>query len=307
MKLISILMPVYNVEKFVTEAIESILNQTYENFELIIIDDCSTDRTANIVKDYSMKDSRVIYLQNEQNLKIVKSLNRGLKICKGEYICRMDGDDISELDRLEKKVEFLENNPSIDLVGCSVLAINEEGKQIGKNKMLDNERKIRKTIKYSSPVLHLWMARKSVYDSIGLYREIKYVEDYDFLLRVIKKGFRVTNLSEYYGYKVRNRDGNTQSTVGIYQRKAHRYCYKLFKKENVNNIMFNENDFERFIYSTEKEISQYRSALIFLLESFATKNRLKKIYLLIKSYVKSKEQRKYMNRRIMYKIMIKIG
>ena len=106
--LVSVLMAVYNGEKYLLEAIESILNQTYTNFEFLIINDGSTDSTEEIILSYS--DQRIRYIKNEQNLKLIASLNKGLDLAKGKYIARMDADDISLPDRLEKQVNFLERN-----------------------------------------------------------------------------------------------------------------------------------------------------------------------------------------------------
>ncbi|SKC48056.1 Chondroitin polymerase [Acholeplasma oculi] len=302
MKLISILMPVYNVKEYIGEAIESILNQTYKNFELIIIDDASSDGTTLMIESYAKKDSRIIHLKNQKNEKIVSSLNKGLDRAKGDYICRMDGDDISELDRLEKKIDYMERNPEIDILGCSVYTINQNGIVLGKNTLLEDFKTIKKTIKYSSPILHIWMAKKEVYDTVGKYRNISYVEDYDFLLRSIKHGFILSNLEDYYGYRVRIREGNTQSTAGIYQRKAHRYCYDLYLKEKTGEDLFSESKFKKAIESTEKEIKKYMTSSDFLLRAIAEKNKIKKMYLLTRAYCSSSEQRKYLNRRILYRL-----
>ncbi|EAJ7443814.1 glycosyltransferase family 2 protein, partial [Campylobacter jejuni] len=100
-------MPCYNRQEYIVDAIESILNQTYSNFEFIIIDDCSTDNTYEIVKKYAENDKRIIVLKNEKNQGIVYALNRGFSIAKGKYIARMDDDDISLPNRLEKQVEYM--------------------------------------------------------------------------------------------------------------------------------------------------------------------------------------------------------
>ena len=97
-------MAVYNGEKYLCEAIESMLNQTYTNFEFLIINDGSTDTTEEIILSY--KDERIRYIKNEQNLKLIASLNKGLVLANGKYIARMDADDISMLERLEKQVDF---------------------------------------------------------------------------------------------------------------------------------------------------------------------------------------------------------
>ena len=112
---VTVLMPVYNGEKYLKETMGSILNQTYIDFEFLIIDDGSTDRTEEIVK--SFLDPRIHFVKNSENLKIISTLNKGLSLAKGKYIARMDADDICAINRLEKQVEFLENNLSVGLIG----------------------------------------------------------------------------------------------------------------------------------------------------------------------------------------------
>lgn len=113
---ISVLMPVYNTdESFLRESIESILNQTLENFEFIIINDGSTTNAEDIILSY--KDPRINYVVNENNLGLIKTLNKGLGLANGEYIARMDADDISLSDRLEKQLSFMESNPDVDILG----------------------------------------------------------------------------------------------------------------------------------------------------------------------------------------------
>ena len=113
---VSVVMPVYNGERYLHEAIDSILNQTFSDFEFIVINDCSDDGTENIIKSYT--DSRIHYIKNENNLGVALSLNRGFDAAKGEYIARMDADDISLPSRLEKQVEYMEDNPAIAVCGC---------------------------------------------------------------------------------------------------------------------------------------------------------------------------------------------
>ena len=114
---VSVVMPAYNAEKYIGEAIDSILNQTFTDFEFIIIDDGSSDRTADIVKSYS--DPRIRLLANERNSGIVASLNRGIQKATGKYIARMDADDYSRLDRIKKQVDFLDNHPEVIALGTS--------------------------------------------------------------------------------------------------------------------------------------------------------------------------------------------
>ncbi len=122
--LISVIMPVYNGEKYLRKSIECILNQTLKDFEFIIINDGSTDKSEQIIKSY--KDQRIIYRKNSKNLNLVKTLNKALKIAKGKYIARMDADDISLPQRFEKETAFLDQNPEYGVVGCYFAVINDE-------------------------------------------------------------------------------------------------------------------------------------------------------------------------------------
>lgn len=115
--IVSVIMPVYNCEKYIQEAVESILNQTYTNFELLIIDDCSTDKTVSIINNF--KDPRIKLNVKEKNTGYTNSLNYGLTIAIGKYIARMDGDDISLPERFEKQVSFLEENQDVVLCGTA--------------------------------------------------------------------------------------------------------------------------------------------------------------------------------------------
>ncbi len=122
--LITVLMPVYNCANFVSEAVESILSQTYTDFEFIIIDDCSTDKTVNIIKSYT--DTRIRLIEKPRNTGYTYSLNLGLEMAKGKYIARMDGDDISLPLRFEKQVAFLENNIDVVLCGTALKIIDSD-------------------------------------------------------------------------------------------------------------------------------------------------------------------------------------
>ena len=123
--LISVLMPVYNVKSNeLKTSIESILSQTYDNFEFIIINDGSTNDVEDIILSY--KDKRIKYYKNDSNLKLIATLNKGLDLCKGKYIARLDADDYSNKDRLEKQYSFMENNPEIGLCGTLFKIFSEE-------------------------------------------------------------------------------------------------------------------------------------------------------------------------------------
>lgn len=123
MSKVSVIMPAYNSEKYIAEAIDSILNQTYTDFEFIIINDGSNDRTERIIKSY--KDTRIKYFANEKNKGIVYTLNKGLQLAKGDYIVRMDSDDISKETRIQKQIDFMENHPKVGVLGTGIKIFGE--------------------------------------------------------------------------------------------------------------------------------------------------------------------------------------
>jgi len=127
MPLVSVIMPAFNCAKYIGEAIESILSQTFTDFEFIIIDDGSKDETHNLLLGYVEKDTRIRLIRNEKNLGIATSFNKGLRIAKGKYIARMDADDISMPSRFEQQIAFLFKHPSVGVLGTTAKVINEHG------------------------------------------------------------------------------------------------------------------------------------------------------------------------------------
>lgn len=192
---ISVLMPVYNCEKYLDEAITSILNQTFSDFELIVINDGSTDRTDEIVRKYS-HDKRLVYELNESNMGIVYSLNRGLELSKANIVARIDGDDIAAPTRLEVQYEFLEKNQDIVLVGSFIELIDEEGNYLGSREFITGPENTRKVFFYYGPHRHpTVMFRKDIVDSVGRYRkEYELIEDIDLYFRLILSGYKTDNI-----------------------------------------------------------------------------------------------------------------
>ena len=192
---VTVLMSVYNGEKYLQEAIDSILGQTFKDFEFLIINDGSTDKTGEILKSYN--DPRIKIINNEKNIGLTKSLNIGLRIAKGEYIARQDADDISMPERLEKEVEFLEQNRNIGVVGTDYLIINEKGKIVHIVKCLNCSRELKEKLLEGNQFGHgSVMLRKECIDKVGIYREeFKFAQDYDFCLRIAEV-YDVANISE---------------------------------------------------------------------------------------------------------------
>lgn len=186
---ISIIMPVYNGERFLREAIKSILSQTYEDFEFIIINDGSTDKTLEIIDEYKDKDGRIIVISRE-NRGLVASLNEGIALARGEYIARMDADDICSADRLNEQIAFFEAHPECVLVGSWAETIDENGNVIGSLtypplKTTD----IREYALIHNPFIHpSVMFRKDCVLVIGNYHaSFKHNEDYELWTRIVYK------------------------------------------------------------------------------------------------------------------------
>jgi glycosyltransferase involved in cell wall biosynthesis len=181
---VTVLMPVYNAEKYLREAIESILSQTLQNIEFLIIDDGSTDSSIEIIKSYN--DNRIRFVQNEQNFGITYSLNRGIQLASTELIARMDADDISHPTRLEKQYMYAQKYPEIALISSWIRRINSDGK-FEKISGLDSY-DIYYTLLFSPRGIYhpVVMFRKSAVLDVGLYSK-KYAEDFNLWCKMIKK------------------------------------------------------------------------------------------------------------------------
>jgi glycosyltransferase involved in cell wall biosynthesis len=170
---ISVVLPVYNGELYLREAIDSILAQTFKNFELIIINDGSTDATAEIVLSYT--DSRIVYIENEVNRKLVCSLNRGLSQSRGKYIARIDADDIAIPQRLQIQYDFMESHPEIGICGGSIESFNQTTQKKQRIDFASTDKEIRAFAFFQSPFNHpSAMIRKEILDR----HQLKYPSDY---------------------------------------------------------------------------------------------------------------------------------
>jgi len=190
--MISVIMPVFNGEKYLNEAIDSILAQSYRNFEFIILNDGSADKTEEIILSYS--DPRIVYIKNQQNLGIVDTLNKGIELAKGKYIARMDADDISLPNRFEHQLEFLENNREVGLVGSYFKTIEQNPRVITKP---TSHEKIGSSLMFHCTFGHpTIMYRRSIIAEHNIcYPTIDHVEDYGFYIKLLSVT-KMANLSE---------------------------------------------------------------------------------------------------------------
>ena len=200
---ISIIMATYNCEDTIIDAINSILHQSFTKWEFVICDDCSTDHTYRILESYQEQyPDKFFIIRNEYNSKLPYSLNRCLKMARGKYIARMDSDDISLPDRLQKQYDYLECHPEYHVVGCSMIRFDENG-EYDKYEAVNNPNKY--TLIKEVPFCHATiMMRKTTYDALDGYVVSKRTErgqDLDMWFRFYAKGFSGNNISEAL-YKV---------------------------------------------------------------------------------------------------------
>ncbi|WP_052746042.1 glycosyltransferase family 2 protein [Sulfurovum lithotrophicum] len=204
--MISVVMPVYNGEKYLNEAIDSILHQTYTDFEFIILNDGSTDRTEEIILSYD--DPRIVYVKNEENLQIVKTLNKGIALAKGKYIARMDADDISLPERFKKQVEFMEENPDIDVCGTWVKTI---GYNVEQWQYPVGHEQIKSYLLFDSALAHPSVIfRSTVFEHINYEEAYNKAEDYALWVELSKE-HTLHNLPLYL-LQYRLHPGQTEST-----------------------------------------------------------------------------------------------
>ena len=219
------------------QSIESIINQTYNDFEFIIILD-NPDNKEHIafINDYVCKDERIKFYINDKNMGLTNTLNRGLELAEGKYICRMDADDISELYRMEHQKKYLEEN-DFDLIGGISQMIDEDGNTIYSiKKVPTNFKKIKKCIKYNQVISHpTWFGKKEVFDKLNGYRNMPLCEDYDFTLRAILQGFKISNVNECVLKYRMTKDSISRSNL-FEQYLFARYITKQYSEGKVSEV-----------------------------------------------------------------------
>lgn len=226
---VSVILPVYNCDQYIFETIQSVLNQTFTDFELLIVDDCSTDKTVAIIKEFD--DNRIQLTLKEKNTGYTDSLNYAISIAKGQYIARMDGDDICVSTRFEKQVAFLDANPNIILCGSAIQII-------GTNTVLrhpSNHEAIKVKLCFGTAFCHpSVMGRVEVFQANPYDKKYEPAEDYDLWTRLVFQG-QLANLEEVLLlYRVHDNQVSTakseyQTTVGYASQ------YRMFEPLNLNH------------------------------------------------------------------------
>lgn len=236
MKKISIVLPVFNGERFLKDSIDSILNQSYSLWELIIVDDFSNDKTPEIIKEYVSKDSRIIAVRNERNLNLPASLNVGFNIASGDYYTWTSDDNMYKTNAIETMVNFLNNNPQIDLVSFNEDIVNENGEFQKLLTDMHPNRNVLNLIKYDD-IGACFMYRKEIAKEVGQYNEEMFcAEDYEYWCRIALKGNIAYQNENLYIYRTHpnNLSSTRVSTIGEKITEIrHTYAVAIMKKLNI--------------------------------------------------------------------------
>ncbi|WP_373598493.1 glycosyltransferase [Paraclostridium bifermentans] len=310
-KKVSVIMGVYNEkEEWVKKSIESIINQTYKNIEFIVIlDNPQNKELSKLITKYANVDKRIRFYINEINLGLIKTLNKAIDLSEGEYIARMDADDISEKERIAKQVEFLEQNKDYSLVGAKLSYIDEVGKEIN---IIDKRpieyKSIVEYCKYDNAFAHpTLMYKRDDIIRIGKYKNAEYAEDYDLILRFIVDGKKVCNIDERL-LKYRIRDTGVSISKKNYQVTTTQYLQGLYKNSILNNTdyIFDEKYLDRLfeIDNTNKGIeidNLHKKSL----EYGDNGKKILKLRCIIKLILKSKKYRLWYKNKLITKIKFK--
>lgn len=193
---ITVLMSVYNGLPYLNDALDSIINQSFKNFEFLIIDDCSNDGSLEILKEYAAKYSQINLVVNKNRAGLGANLKKGVDMAQGQWIARMDADDIAMADRLSTQLDFAKNNPEIDIIGSYATDINEDGEELGLRKMPLNDEQIKKYI-WTCPIIHpTAFLRKGALLRAGSYGTEKRRQDYALWFRCAASGLNFANIPQ---------------------------------------------------------------------------------------------------------------
>jgi glycosyltransferase involved in cell wall biosynthesis len=241
---ISVVMSVYNGQKYLRESIDSILNQTCKNFEFIIINDGSDDNSLDILLEYQTKDNRLLIV-NQNNIGLTRSLNRGVKLVASEYIARQDADDISLPTRLEKQLNYMKNHPQVAVVGCLGDFFNADGVLRTARDYKYSRTGIKRHLASKNLFMHgSAMMRKSHLEKVGFYREFfRHSQDYDLWLR-LSQYFDIDILPEkLYQYRV------TPEAISVSKWPVQKKYVDIARKLHAERLATGKDAYETFVRS----------------------------------------------------------
>lgn len=279
---ISVVMSTYNERmEYLSLAIESIISQTHKNIEFIILlDNPQNADIKALVGKYAKMDNRICVIENEHNIGLTASLNKGFNYATGDYYARMDADDVSDKNRLECELTYMKTY-GLDLVGCMTRRIDSSGNVINElTNISKSSAYLAKKLRFDNCIAHpTWLLRKELYDTLKGYRDIKTAEDYDFLLRAIYRGYRVGICDKcLFSYRS-NITGISRSnslrqflTSWVLQRNFHQIDkvdqYRIDKLLQCKITKERNEQFEKGVQLMDKAIEQIKDYNMFALANF---------------------------------------
>lgn len=284
---LSVIMPAYNCQETICQAVDSILNQTFGDFEFIIINDGSTDKTTGLLESYLKNDKRIVLI-NQENRGVTKSLNRALWVSRGDFIARQDADDISSVDRLQKQLTFLKDNPDIGFAGCSCEIIDKDNKFLNLVYIKNDPKNINFVLRKNNIFCHgSMMFRRNVLEKSGGYREFfRYAQDYDLYLRLIE--FSSAGSAETVLYKRRELLGNISiekfSLQQAFALLAQR-CYEKRLSDRDDSFLLNEGSLQ---ISASDYTLPYMKSLYYVKE-----NNIPEARRIINNFIRPLKKEKY--------------
>jgi len=271
-------MSVFNHEKYLQKSIDSILSQSYKNFEFIIINDGSNKNAKKILELNKLQDKRIKVINNKKRIGLTKSLNIAIKISKGEYIARQDSDDISYFKRFEEQLNFFKKYKKVIMCGTNGILIDNNDFFLKNIKNLENNyEKIKKKLIYENQFIHssVMVKRNYLLEVKGYDEKFKYAQDYDLWCRLSIKGF-LTNINKIL---VKIRQHNESITK---KNKKEQNYYSILASirhyAEINNLKYLNKSYDIYNFLKEKKIAKFAKILIFLNRfNLPKNNKIKKI------------------------------
>lgn len=255
---ISVILPAFNAQSTIRDSIQSIIDQSYKDWELIVINDGSTDKTKDVVQSFA--DPRILFLENDGNKGLVYTLNRALLLAQGYYVARMDADDISLPTRFENQISYIIKY-GLDLVGCMTARIDMEGNVIIplSNKSYSPPT-ISRCLKHDNCIAHpTWFGKKQLFLELNGYRNFHACEDYDFLLRAVHHHYKI-GICDSILLKYRENFNGVSNSNLFKQRLSAKFLRDNFK--NIDNISEESLNYYLKINNTTSNKKKYEKGLL---------------------------------------------
>lgn len=270
--LVSVIIPCFNCESYVEQAVISIMKQSYRNMEILIADDCSTDNTLAILMKLKKEDNRIHVFRNTQNLKIVKTLNNLIAVAKGKYIARMDADDISDKDRIKFQVCFLEKNTDYALCGTNACFIDKDGTKLYQSNMPITDTENRFFMQYYSTLLHPTILARSEILKNNMYDEAYlYAEDYELWCRLIfEKNYKVYNLPNIlFSYRM-----FSEQSSDVHRKEQWESSAAIFDRYSITDYVYKDIH-EEIFYLRNQSLTPDKINYIYLTQKKLIKERMR--------------------------------